>query len=138
MKDPIEKEIAEPSIAMENKEEEIVVENLPMGGKARAAKSRELKQAKLKLESHVTTVTEVYAEGAGSFNLLRGFRWVSSRGKDLGIHPSSRSSGWTKSVKVACRAPVDLPRGAQLQMGILVGARWETIEFLYEDLQAPE
>ena len=27
MKDPIEKEIAEPSIAMENKEEEIVVEN---------------------------------------------------------------------------------------------------------------
>jgi hypothetical protein len=35
-------------------------------------------------------------------------------------------------------APSDLPRGAQLQFGVLVGARWETIDFLYEDLKAPK
>jgi hypothetical protein len=117
---------------------EIVVENLPMGSKAKAAKSRELKQAKLKLESHVATVTEVHAKGSGNYDMIRGFRWVSSSGKDLGIHPNFHYGGGVKTVKASCLAPTELPRGAKLQLGILVGAGWVTIKFLYEDLKAPK
>ncbi len=117
---------------------EIVVENLPMGSKAKSAKSSELKQAKAKLESHVVTVPEVHAKGSGDYDLIRGFRWVSSKGKDLGIYPNYQFGGGKKTVSASCMAPSDLPRGAQLQFGVLVGARWETIDFLYEDLKAPK
>lgn len=116
----------------------IVVENLPMGSKAKPSKSRELKQAKLKLESHVVTVTEVHAKGSGDYDLIRGFRWVSSKGEDLGIHPNYHFGGGIKTVKVSCLSPTELPRGAKLQLGVLVGAGWETIKFLYEDLKAPK
>ncbi|MEO2164321.1 MAG: hypothetical protein ABGY29_17575, partial [bacterium] len=102
---------------------DIVVENLPMGTKAKAAKSGELRKAKLKLESHVVTVTEVHAKGSGNYDLIRGFRWVSSKGKDLGIHPNYHYGGGIKTVSASCMAPSDLPRGAQLQFGVLVGAR---------------
>ncbi|MEO2162845.1 MAG: hypothetical protein ABGY29_10005, partial [bacterium] len=75
---------------------------------------------------------------SGDYDLIRGCRWVSSSGKDLGIHPNFHYGGGDKTVTVSCLAPTELPRGAKLQLGILVGAGWETISFLYENLKAPK
>jgi hypothetical protein len=74
-------------------------------------------------------VLQAFAEGKGDFDMLRGYRWVDKRGKKLEVWPSSESGGGNKTISTACRVPGKLPRGARMQLGILVGAEWETITF---------
>ena len=74
---------------------------------------------------------------AGDFDAYAKYRWIDSKGKKLDIFPESEATGFGKQFTTACRVPVDLPKGAKLEMGVLVGAKTEWLEYEYLDVPAP-
>lgn len=124
------------TVALESGEA-IVLEDVRLGDRYRAVESRALNEAKLGVEVRRGEVSEVWAEGEGTFDLYRRFRWTDRRGKELDLWPSSRTSGGGEHFEARCRIPGALPRGARLQLGVLVGAAWEDVAFAYEDVPGP-
>lgn len=113
--------------------------DLPLRDAYRPVDSDELEAVDVELEVRSAIQHEAHAEGEGDYDLLRGFRWVDKRGDVLDdIWPSSQSSGFGTSVEMSCRVPTDLPRGAKLQLGVLVDAAWETISFEETDVPGPD
>ncbi len=102
------------------------------------AKSKSLAKVDLKLEVRRTTILEAFVKGTGEFYSMRGYRWVDKKGADLDLPFEREGQGGGQTVSAKCRMPEGLPKGAQLQFGVLVGAVQETISFEYENIAGPE
>lgn len=111
---------------------------LPDGEKYKKPKSDALKGAKFVVETRKVAVREFFAEGRGDHDKLRKFRWVDKKGEELDIFPHFSSGGGGTRVSMQCRIPHDLPRGARLQHGFLIGAEWNTVSFEYTDIEGPD
>ncbi len=59
---------------------------------------------------------------------------MSKAGKRLDIWPESISSGGGDTITTQRRVPENLPRGAKLQLGVLVGAKRERVEFSFSQI----
>lgn len=117
--------------------EAIVLEDVRLGEKYRAVKSDALKKADLSVEVRSAVVYETVARGTGEFDMFRRFRWTDKLGRKIDIWPSSAAHGGGAHITMTCRVPAKLPRGAKLQLGLLVGAEWEDVAFEYEDVPGP-
>ena len=125
---------------------ELVVDELPDGPKFQRIKGSEWKKKKMVLEIARVDTLAAYNEGpytghdAGGPKALTaycGYRWVDSKGRDLDIFTLSQAGGLS-SFSSSCPIPTDLPRGARLEFGVLVGATTERVEFEFTDLPAPK
>ena len=124
---------------------ELVVDELPDGPKFQRIKGSEWKKKKMVLEVALVETLTAYTVGSytghesggpKSVAAYRGYRWADSRGRDLDIFTLSEGGGSSR-FSSSCPILTDPPRGARLELGILVGARSERVEFEFTDLPAP-
>ena len=117
---------------------QITIDKIPAASKYRRLRGSKWKKAGITVETRVTHVSEYYAKGTGDFDAYANYRWVNSKGKPLNISPASEASGTKTTFTSACRSPLDLPKGARLEMGVLVGAVTEWLEYEYLDVPMPK
>ena len=110
-------------------------------------KGSEWRKKKMTLEIALLPTRMTYTEGPysghenggpeDSLTLYRGYRWVDKRDRVLDIFALSQAEG-TRTFRSSCPILMDVPKGARLQLGILVGARSERVEFEFTSIAAPK
>ena len=126
---------------------ELTVDELPDSSKFQRIKGSEWRKKKMTLEVALLPTRETYTEGSytghesggpdSSLTVYRRYRWVDKRGQELDIFPLSRAEG-VRHFSSACPIVHDAPRGARLQLGILVGTKSERVEFEFTNIGAPK
>ncbi|MBL6720360.1 MAG: hypothetical protein ISQ08_03020 [Planctomycetes bacterium] len=107
------------------------------GAKYKRAKGSSWKKAGLQLETRVAVVPRFSAKGTGNFDLYRKYRWLDAKGRALDLWPRSSASGGGKAFATDCMVPSELPKGARLELGLLVGAKTEKLLYEHLDIPAP-
>jgi len=113
------------------------LEEVPDGAKYKRAKGSSWKKAGLQLETRVAVVPRFSAKGTGNFDLYRKYRWLDAKGRALDLWPQSSASGGGKAFATDCMVPTELPKGARLELGLLVGAKTEKLLYEHLDIPAP-
>ncbi len=116
---------------------QLSIKEIPGASKYRRVRGSKWKKAGITVQTRSANVQEYYAKGTGDFDAYAKYRWIDSKGKKLDIFPESEAAGIGKQFTTACRVPMDLPKGAKLEMGVLVGAKTEWLEYEYLDIPAP-